>query len=95
MNVNNNLDLLQQIFSSQEVTKAQSAGKASQRAEFPLGSADEATLSPAASLAAQTASDSDVRMDKVTQVQKALVEGSYQVPSSEVAGKIIDQMLGK
>lgn len=94
MNVDNNLDALQQIFSSQEVTKSQS-GKAPQSAEFSLVSADEATLSPAASLAAQTASDSDVRMDKVTQIQKALAEGTYQVPSSDVADKIIDQMLGK
>jgi len=95
MNVNNNLDALQQIFSSQEVTKPQNGGKPAYSAERSSESADEATLSPAASLAAQTASDSDVRMDKVTQIQKALVDGSYQVPSSDVADKIIDQMLGK
>jgi len=95
MNINNNLDALQQIFSSQEVTKPQSGGKASQPTDYSLGRADETTLSPAASLAAQTASDSDVRMDKVSQIRKALAEGSYQVPSSEVADKIIDQMLGK
>jgi anti-sigma28 factor (negative regulator of flagellin synthesis) len=34
-------------------------------------------------------------MDKVTQVQQALAAGTYNVPSSEVAGKMLDQMLGK
>lgn len=94
MNVNNNLDGLQQIFSSQEVTRPES-GKAAYSSESSPASADEATLSPAASLAAQASSDSDVRMDKVAEVQKALADGSYQVPSSEVADKIINQMLGQ
>jgi negative regulator of flagellin synthesis FlgM len=95
MNVNNNLNGLQQIFSSPEVTRTQGGGKAANSTEPLSVREDEATLSPAASLAAQTASDSDVRMDKVTQVQKALADGSYSVPSSEVADKMISHMLGK
>jgi anti-sigma28 factor (negative regulator of flagellin synthesis) len=34
-------------------------------------------------------------MDKVAAIQQALASGTYNVPASEVAGKMIDQMLGK
>jgi negative regulator of flagellin synthesis FlgM len=46
-------------------------------------------------MAAAAAPDSDVRMDKVAEIQQALASGSYNVPASAVAGKMIDQMLGK
>lgn len=95
MNVNNDLQGMQQLFSSQEVSKAQSsATQAATTQESVIGS-DEATLSSAASYAAKAAPDSDVRMDKVDQVQQALAAGTYNVPSTEVASKMIDQMLGK
>jgi negative regulator of flagellin synthesis FlgM len=58
-------------------------------------SADQATLSSAASAAAQAAPDSDVRMEKVAEVQKALADGTYNVASSDVANRMIDSMLGK
>ncbi|MGA7524148.1 MAG: flagellar biosynthesis anti-sigma factor FlgM [Acidobacteriaceae bacterium] len=94
MNVNNNLQGLQQLFASQEVA-ASSSGKTNGAASAGSSSADEATLSSAASAAAQAAPDSDVRMDKVAQVQKALAEGTYNVASSDVANSMIDTMLGK
>jgi negative regulator of flagellin synthesis FlgM len=94
MHVNNNLQGLQELFSSQAVPQA--GGKAG-TSETRTGQAggDEATLSSAASLAASAAPDSDVRMDKVAAVQAALASGTYNVPSTEVAGKMIEQMLGK
>ena len=94
MNVSNNLQALQQLFSSPEVTEAtdKTSAPASQRAE---AGTDQATLSAAASVAAAAAPDSDVRMDKVAEIQQALASGSYNVPASAVAGKMIDQMLGK
>ncbi|HZZ39764.1 MAG TPA: flagellar biosynthesis anti-sigma factor FlgM [Acidobacteriaceae bacterium] len=92
MNVHNSLQGLQQLFASQEIARS-STGKT---AEGASGSgADEATLSSAASAAAQAAPDSDVRMEKVAQVQKALAEGTYSVPSSDVANRMMDAMLGK
>jgi negative regulator of flagellin synthesis FlgM len=94
MNVNNDIQGLQQLFPAQEVTKAETAGPQNSRGSAVSGSADEATLSPAASMAAEAAQDSGVRMDKVTAVQQALADGSYSVPSSAVAGKMIDHMLG-
>ncbi|HEY1498730.1 MAG TPA: flagellar biosynthesis anti-sigma factor FlgM [Acidobacteriaceae bacterium] len=95
MNVNNNnLQGLQQLFSSQEATRV--SGKASSieaQTEQPGG--DRTTLSAAASLAAAAGPDSDVRMEKVAAIQQVLASGTYNVSSSEVAGKMIDHMLGK
>jgi flagellar biosynthesis anti-sigma factor FlgM len=95
VNVNNDLQGMQQLFASQEVTRTESGRRQGVGAPQMPAATDEATLSPAASLAAQAAPDSDVRMDKVVQVQQALAAGTYNVPASEVAGKMIDQMLGK
>jgi flagellar biosynthesis anti-sigma factor FlgM len=94
MNVNNDLQGLQQLFSSQEATRATN-GRSANGAGAVQAEGDRATLSSAASLAAQSAPDADVRMEKVTQVQQALASGTYNVPASEVAGKMIDQMLGR
>jgi negative regulator of flagellin synthesis FlgM len=57
-----------------------------------LGS-DSATLSSAGSEVSLTASDSSVRTDKVVSVQAALASGTYDVPASAVATKVVDSML--
>jgi negative regulator of flagellin synthesis FlgM len=74
---------------------APAAGNASGAAgtDGALG-ADRATLSSAASGMAQSAGDDGVRMDKVASVQAALANGSYNVPASAVASKMVDSMLG-
>lgn len=96
MNVSNNLQGMQQLFSSQEVARtASQTNPSATSAAQPEAGSDHATLSAAASFAAAAAPDSDVRMDKVTAIQQALASGTYNVPASEVAGKMIDQMLGK
>jgi negative regulator of flagellin synthesis FlgM len=95
MNVQNNLQGMQQLLSSQEVTKAENGRPGGAAQAKTESGTDQATLSSAASVAAQTSPDADVRMEKVAQVQQALAQGTYSVPSSEVAGKMIDQMLGK
>jgi flagellar biosynthesis anti-sigma factor FlgM len=56
---------------------------------------DLATFSSAGSEVSQTASDSTVRMDKVTEIQAALASGSYNVPASAVASKVVDSMLSE
>lgn len=58
-----------------------------------LGS-DRATLSSAGNEVSQTAGDSGVRMDKVAEIQAALASGTYNVPASAVASKVVDSMLG-
>lgn len=57
-------------------------------------SSDRATVSSAGSEVAQTATDSDVRPEKVASVQAALAAGTYNVPASAVASKMVDAMLG-
>jgi negative regulator of flagellin synthesis FlgM len=54
---------------------------------------DRATLSSAGSEAAQTVSDEGVRTDKVASIQAALAQGTYNVPASAVASKMVDAML--
>jgi flagellar biosynthesis anti-sigma factor FlgM len=56
-------------------------------------SSDHATLSSAGSEVSQTAGDGGVRMDKVAQIQAALAAGTYNVPASAVASRMVDSML--
>lgn len=90
-----NLQGLRQIFPTPEIQKSESAGRSAAPQTGTSPGADEATLSPAASLAARSNPDSDVRMEKVVQVQQALAAGTYRVQPSDVADKMIDGMLKK
>ncbi len=56
--------------------------------------ADQATFSNAGSEVSQLAGGDGVRMDKVTSVQAALEAGTYAVPASAVASKMVDAMMG-
>ncbi len=42
-----------------------------------------------------TFTDANVRMDKVSAIRAALLEGTYNVSASEVASRIADFMFGK
>jgi negative regulator of flagellin synthesis FlgM len=59
-----------------------------------LGS-DQATFSSAGSEVSLTASEPGVRTDMVASVQAALAAGTYNVPASAVASKVVDSMLGR
>lgn len=54
---------------------------------------DQATLSRAGTEVSQSASMGGVRAEKVAAIQQALAAGTYSVPASEVASKVIDTML--
>jgi flagellar biosynthesis anti-sigma factor FlgM len=95
MNVNNDVQGMQQLFSSREVAQATAGPQARPPAAADSAGTDQATLSSAASIAAQSAAAADVRMDKVMQVQQAIAAGTYAVPSSDVADKMIDHLQGK
>lgn len=58
-----------------------------------LGS-DRATFSSAGSEVSLTAAEPDVRAEKVAGVQAAMAAGTYNVPASAVASKVVDFMLG-
>ena len=57
-------------------------------------STDSATLSSAGSLVSQSLNDDGVRMDKVDEIRAALTTGTYNIPASAVASKMVDSMLG-
>jgi len=68
--------------------------RGSQAPETGSLSSDRATLSSAGSEVALTVSEGGVRTEKVAQIQAALEAGTYSVPSSAVATKMVDAMLG-
>ncbi|HEY1807362.1 MAG TPA: flagellar biosynthesis anti-sigma factor FlgM [Acidobacteriaceae bacterium] len=87
---------LQPIQQTQEASPPSSVvGKTAAVPLSPAGQAgDQAHLSTAANIVSQSVSQSDVRTDKVASVQAAIAGGSYHVESSQIAGKLIDHMLG-
>ena len=94
MDIRSSLDGLRSLLgvnpAPQPATGAKSAATTSSSA---LGS-DRATLSNAGSEVLQTAGEDGVRMDKVAGVQAALAAGTYNVPPSAVASRMVDAMLG-
>lgn len=94
MDIRSGLDGLKSLLGTAPTTPAasQTAKNASTGASG-LGS-DHATFSSAASEVSLTANDSGVRTDRVASIQAALAAGSYNVPASAVASKLVDSMLG-
>ncbi len=77
---------------------AQNAAASSIKAEpsisTPVAKADQTRLSTASALITKALSLSDVRQEKVAGLQKAINEGTYNVSSSDVAGKLLKSLLG-
>ncbi len=59
----------------------------------PTPSADRASFS-AGALAAQALDTSDVRLTKVAELRQAISNGTYNVPASAVAEKMVASLLG-
>jgi flagellar biosynthesis anti-sigma factor FlgM len=72
---------------------AATGGKSSTTAGTSALGSDSATVSSAGSEVLLTAGEDGVRMEKVSAVQAALAAGTYDVPSSAVASKVVDSML--
>jgi len=95
MDIRSSLEGLKSLFgtpASAPATTAQT--KSGSTAGGSALSSDQATFSSAGSEVSQTASDTEVRMDKVASIQAALAAGTYDVSASDVASKVVDSMLG-
>ncbi len=94
MDIRNGLDGLKTILGVNQAATTAPAGARSKAAaaEGALGS-DRATFSAAGSEVSMAASEPGVRADKVASVQTALAAGTYSVPASAVASKMVDAML--
>lgn len=94
MDIRNSLDGLRSLFGVNQTAPSTPQGKsnASAAPASAFGS-DRATLSSAASEIAQVDSGEGVRAEKVAAVQSALAAGTYNVPASAVASKLVDVMM--
>jgi negative regulator of flagellin synthesis FlgM len=95
MDIRSSLDGLKSLLGVPQATP--SAPQQTRNAATNSGSAltsDRATLSSAGNEVSLAASDTGVRADKVASIQAALASGTYSVPASAVASKMVDAMLG-
>jgi negative regulator of flagellin synthesis FlgM len=93
MDIRSSLEGLKSIFGAAPAPPAASQTKPGSQTGAPATAGDRATLSSAGSEVAQTASDSDVRWDKVASIQAQLAAGTYNVPASAVASKLVESLL--
>ena len=93
MDIRNSLDGLRSLLGTNPTAPTAPQGKnASATAGSALDS-DRATLSSAGSEVSQAVSGEGVRAEKVAAIQAALAAGSYSVPASAVASRVVDAML--
>jgi flagellar biosynthesis anti-sigma factor FlgM len=95
MKIGSNLENLTQIESGPAISGgavAKSAvGGAAEQKQTPQ--ADRANVSSVGGQVALSSLSSEVRLDKVASIHSALATGSYAVPASAVASKLVDSML--
>jgi negative regulator of flagellin synthesis FlgM len=96
--IGNVLQASSSIASSEATHAVQLTGsdKVTDQSEAPsanVGHADQISLSAAAGLVSQALEGSDARSTKVAALQSAIVAGTYNISSSDVADKIIQSLL--
>ena len=95
MDIRSSLDGLKSLLGvTPPVTSAPHASAGTSATGTSGMGSDSATFSSAGSEVALTAADSGIRTEKVASVQAALAAGTYNVPASAVASKMVDAMLG-
>jgi flagellar biosynthesis anti-sigma factor FlgM len=93
MDIRSSMEGLRTLLGVNQAASTAPQSKGSTAAAGSSFDSDRATLSSAASEVSQAASDEGVRTDKVAALQAALSAGSYDVPPSAVASKMVDAML--
>ena len=93
MDIRNSLDGLRSLLGVNPAAQPATGAKSSATTTGSALVSDQATLSSAGSEVSLTAGEDGVRMDKVAAVQAAMVAGTYSVPASAVASKLVDAML--
>ena len=94
MDIRSSLDGLKTLLGVTPATSPLSRPQAGKPAESSSLTSDRATLSSAGSEVAQATADGGVRTDKVAEIRAAVEAGTYSVPASAVASKVVDAMLG-
>jgi negative regulator of flagellin synthesis FlgM len=94
MDIRNSLDGLKSLLGVTPPETARTQPKNNPATTGTGLSSDRATLSSAGSEVSLTAAEPAVRADKVAGVQAAIAAGTYNVPASAVASKVVDTMLG-
>ena len=94
MDIRNSLDGLKSLLGVNPPAPAATQSRNTTAAGGSALASDRATLSSAGSEVSQIASESDIRTEKVASVQAALAAGTYNVPDSAVASRVVDAMLG-
>jgi flagellar biosynthesis anti-sigma factor FlgM len=94
MDIRNSLDGLKSLLGVTQPNEAPAQTKSTPPTTTSALNSDRATVSSAGSEVANALSDSGVRTDMVEGVQAALAAGTYNVPASAVASKLVDAMLG-
>ncbi len=93
MDIRNSMDGLRSLLGVNLTAPSTPQGKGITSAAPSTFDSDRATFSSAGSEVSQAASGEGVRADKVAAVQAALAAGTYSVPASAVASRVIDSML--
>jgi negative regulator of flagellin synthesis FlgM len=97
MNINSSMDGLKSLLGvNSTATTAVAPAKTNDTGSTTGGSAlntDRATFSSAGSEVSSTSAEPDVRTDKVASIKAALAAGTYNVPASAVASKVVDSMM--
>ena len=94
MDIRNSLDGLRSLLGVNPTPSSAPQPKGGAATTGSAFDTDRATLSNAASEFSQALTDDGVRPEKVAAIQSALAAGTYDVPASAVASKLVDAMLG-
>jgi len=93
MDIRNSLDGLRSLLGVNPTPQPAAQPKGGAATNGSGFDSDRATFSAAGNEVSQSLSDEGVRAEKVASIQLALAAGTYDVPASAVASKVVDAML--